>query len=1700
MANAGRAARWVAAGIVALAAAGGWWWQQRDAGPATTPVAQVAASDEPFAVLDCKNRLFEESSALALTFSQPIRRGQSLDRLVRVIDLGPAAAAEGDRGNEPAPAAGLQPSAETPAGQPLKGNWVVGDNPRVIDFPFVQPQRRYAVIVDPGLQAAGAATLGAAVRCDVATEAMPPSFYFASRGVVLPAGQNGGLPVVTVNAPEVDVQFLRIDAAHMPDFFGKVLGVRRPAEKADTDEGEDSGDEWRYAGNRSLKGSVDAWDLDRLKDVARSVYQGRFLTDDRRDRRHVTFLPVENIDELKAPGIYIAVMSQPGRFRSDYQVTYFYVSEIGLHMHRYAGRIDAFATSLKSGRALDDVQFELLDDRARSMAKADADAQGHGTFAGDFAAARLLLARRAGELSVVALQEPALDLSEFDVGGYPSRNVALFPYAGRDLYRPGERFELSVLARDADGRPMPAAPLTATLKRPDGRTVRTESWQPEAGLPGYFRRPVALPADAQTGSWLLELRVDPAARRADAAWKFQVEEFLPERMKLDLQSGQATLEPGQPLRVDVQGGYLFGAPAAGNRLLATVDVSRDAQALPTQWPGFLFGDFADDDRRHRADLDETTLDEHGAATVSVPVEADGAASPMKVRAAFSLLETGGRPVVRSIERILWPAPAMIGVRPLFDRGVAAEGQLAGFEAVRVDAEGRPVPLAAATVRLYREERQYYWRFDDQRGWNSGFTETEELVDARTLAIDGRTRFELPVKWGRYRLEIGDPGHGPTARYRFYAGWGAQDAEDMGNRPDRVQLKLGHAPVREGETVRVDIAPPHDGEALVAVEGGELLWSKRVAVKASGTRVEIPIGKDWHRHDLYVSVAVFRPGSAGDHVTPSRALGLAHLPLARDDRKLMVAIEAPPRVLPERRTEVKLRVSGAQAAGQAYVTLSAVDAGILNITGYPAPDPFDFFFGKHRYAPELLDMYGKLIEKMDGTPGRLKWGGDAAPRETRSLPTKVRLVDLFSGPVRLDAQGQAVVPLDLPDFNGSLRLMAVAADADRFGSAQADMVVAAPVVAELATPRFISPGDRAALALDLTNLSGAPQTLSVRLDGDDPLRVADGARSVRLQDRQRTTLRFFAEATGAYGLGRLRLKVDGDGAQAPHIARESWLQVEPAVPAAREIRRLRLAPGESTRIGADWAAGLHPGSATVGITLSNRPPFNAARLVQGLLDYPYGCTEQTASAAYPDVLIDEAQARALDLTPRPLDQRRQRVDAAIARLAGMQKAAGGFSLWGEGAQEIWLTAYVAGFLQDARTAGFAVPDIMARRAQDWLLAQLQQGVGRLPALPPALRDAPAAAPQTPLRDADRELLRNGHRRFAELAHAAYVLAREQKAPLSTLRVLYDNFRDRARSPLPLVHLSLALRMMGDQARAQGALDDAMRRGYGIGDGAGGWPGEWLGDYGSALRDLALSYALLAANGVDHPQREALLNDVAGRLGGRRYLSTQEQMALLLAARAAGGGTGADWSAAVRTGGGERAMQGRDSESFALAGSDAAQGAEVLNRGSEPLFVELDLQGYPLRPPAPSANGIAVRRDWYEADGRPWNGRPLATGDTMVVRLQASADHRIEDALVVDRVPAGFEVENMNLSQGLSMEDWKVGNVSVADALSDPRIKHHEFRDDRYAAAVRIDGTVTVFYRVRVVTPGRFVVPAPEVEDMYRPEIRAVGEAGAGLTIE
>ncbi|MDI1253238.1 alpha-2-macroglobulin [Thermomonas sp.] len=1584
-----------------------------------------------------------DSLAIAVEFSRPLVGTQDFDKLLTF-----------DR-----------------AASNQKSSWTLDDNGKVLRFPYVEPNQNFTLTVSAALTAADGSKLGKDLELKVFTGELDPAVGFASQGSVIPAKDSRGLPVVSVNVAEVDVEFMRVRDASLPRFFAEYQrGGRRGSWELDPS--------WYDENDKDSRPPISK--------LAEPVYVNRFVLGGARNERVLTYLPIQDITELQQPGLYFAVMKKAGAFKDEYDTAFFSVSDIGLHARAYKEKLFVHTASLQDGDALANVELRVLDARGEPVFKGKTDANGNAMLDYTLDAAHVLTAARGKDVSMLPFNQPALDLSEFAVSGREQAWFDVFAWSGRDLYRPGETVRVSALLRDNDGKPVvakngKAQSLFVRLKQPDGKTF-VES-RIESGAQGYFRFEKTIPVEAPTGKWQVEFRTDPASKEAVQGMSLRIEEFLPERMKLDLAGADPVLHPGEPFRLRATGAYLYGAPAAGNRFTAKLAVTVDqhplADLVSGHAKGYFFGDPTVQLPREAKDVIDATLDAQGKLEqdIALPAEVKGN-TPVKAIVSGSLYESGGRSINRSVERVLWPAAALVGVHPLFDDADGADANAnARFELMRFAADGTPSPAKGLKVTLVREHRDYHWSHDDDTGWNYDFTRRFENVQVTTLdAGTTAARFDFPVEWGEYRIDVYDPATKLIMRYPFHAGWGWDDANrGLDARPDKVKLALDKTSYRAGDTLKATLTPPHAGKGLIMVESDRMLFVQAIDVKP-GTVIEIPVTKDWERHDVYVTALVFRGGSAVSKITPARAVGVAFVPMDRRDRQVAVGLAVKPQVRPEQPLQVTVSVP-ALAGKKAYATISAVDVGILNITRFPVPDANKHFFAQRRLGVDAYDIYGRVIESFEGGIARIRFGGDmplAALPQARRPTARVQTVDLFAGPVVLDAKGNAKVALNVPDFNGTLRVSALVFSDTQYGNRDAETVVRAPIVAEASMPRVMAPGDRATVTLDITNFTGKPGEFKVKVDGIGPASVGDGSASVKLGVEAKSTVSFPLAAQEGFSVAQVRIRVDGNGEK---VDRKYDLPVRPAWPSVLRSRTQVLGEGGAVSLGTDFAEGLMPGSVSARMLVSAAPPLPIAAALKGALDYPYGCAEQTTSKGYAALELDAATAKQFGITGLDAAKRRARMDGAFGRLASMQVSSGHFSMWGDDDYvDPALTPYIVEFLLDAREGGFAIPD-----------AVLQKALQRLS------EDLLAGGHEFYGRD-NREYLK-----FAYQAHAGYVLARVNRAPLGTLRALYDNDRKKALKGLPLVHLGLALAMQGDKARGEKSIAD----GFAF---KGDRPG-YLGDYGSPVRDLALMIALTHERGYAKPAFDAQVIDLGRELDARRkstwfYLSTQEQIAIarlgkallvdqkkLVAGKYTAGGVEESIVAAKAF--------GRDFDYAALA-----TGVRFVPDGEPPFYASLDVAGVPRIAPAADASVIKVERELFGTDGKPWKPGPLKEGEALIVRVSITADRAMPDALLTDLLPAGLEIENFNLGDGKQWADIVVDGINITERSSEAEVRHEEFRDDRYIAALKLDAgrKARVFYLVRAVTPGSYTAPPPLVEDMYRPSLRGVGKSvPASITV-
>ena len=653
--------------------------------------------------------------------------------------------------------------------------------------------------------------------------------------------------------------------------------------------------------------------------------------------------------------------------------------------------------------------------------------------------------------------------------------------------------------------------------------------------------------------------------------------------------------------------------------------------------------------------------------------------------------------------------------------------------------------------------------------------------------------------------------------------------------------------------------------------------------------------------------------------------------------------------------------------------------------------------------------------------------------------------LYSGIVAVGSDGTAEIAFDVPEFAGTVRLMAVAWSKDKVGHASGDVIVRDPVVVTATLPRFILIGDRSTMQIELDNVEGQAGPYRVSVEADGPVRLGDAAQqTLQLAARQRSRVAVPLTAA-ASGIASIKVRIAGPASFA--LERNYVLAAKPAtqVLARRTVRT--IAAGESLTLSGDVFSDLVPGTGSVALSVGPSTALDVATLLQALDRYPFGCSEQITSAALPLLYANELATTVQLARDIAIDQR---IRDAIDRLLARQGSNGSFGLWSVGGDDVWLDSYVTDFLTRARERGFAVPD-----------AGFKLGLDRL-------RNFVGNAPE-PKKDGG-----------ANLAYALYVLARNGAAPVGDLRYIADTEVGDLATPIAKAQIAAALGLLGDRIRAEkiyaaalAAIVPPPRLEFG------------REDYGSTLRDAAAVVTLAAEGGAPATTVTAAVQKVEVARNAAFYTSTQEEAWMILAARALGKET--RLSLAV---GGEprqsplyRTVRAADLRAAPLT---------VTNPGAQPIQAVEPVNGAPV-PPEPAANkGFKIERLYYTLDGKPADPAKARQNDRFAVVLKVTEPTpQYGRVIVADYLPAGLEIDNpRRVSSG------DAGTLGWIENAADP--VSSEFRDDHFDAAFdrtpKSPVVFTVAYLVRAVSPGTYVLPQAFVEDMYRPD--RYGRTGTG----
>ena len=1491
---------------------------------------------------------------------------------------------------------------------------VVQAEDRQICIDGVQHGERYRVTFREGLPAASGESLIKDVEITLYVRDRTPSVAFSGRAYVLPKAADAALPLETVNLDEVDLILRRVSDRNLLRAIQEGY-FARPLSYYD--------------------------DLDFSSDIAEDIWEGTGEVQNDLNRTMTTRLPLGDVLADQDPGIYTLTARVPGRDTYDDPgaTQWFVLTDLGLTTLKGVDGLHVFVRGLGDAAARDGVELTLLSRSNRELGVARTDANGHALFEpgltrGTGVAAPAMMLAKMGDqdLAFLSLTDPAFDLSDRGVEGRPpAPPVDVFLTTDRGAYRAGEVIYATALARDAVAEAVETLPLTAILRRPDGvEYSRHLSADGSAG--GHvFQMPVG--SAAPRGAWTLDIKADPEAE-ALASQTILVEDFLPERIDFEMSLPEAPIRPGDtpPLTIDAR--YLFGAPGAGLSTDGTVTL-RPKRSLEA-FPGYEFGRYDARVSSSTGYIDGGTTDANG--TLVTPVEMPDAETtdrPYEATLRMSMREGSGRPVERQMSQMLAPAGPMIGIKPGFDF-VVAEGTDATFQVISIGADLTPAPMQVNWT-INRVETRYQW-YQEYGSWNWEPITTRKRIDAGSATLgDDPVTVSAPVDWGHYELVVErTDGAYVASSSDFYAGWYAP--ADASSTPDTLELSLDQPGYRPGDTATLRIVPRYAGTALITVMSNRVIDMQAVEVAEGENTIPLTVTDDWGA-GAYVTAQVIRPMDVAAGRNPARSLGLSYAKIEPGERHLSVTIDAPDLSDPRGPLDVTVNVDGVAEGETAYVTLAAVDLGILNLTGFDSPDPSEHYFGQRRLGVEIRDLYGRLIDGMNGAEGQVRSGGDAVSgSQFESPPPQDELVAYFSGPLPVGADGTVQASFDIPDFNGTVRLMAVAWSPKAVGQAESDVIVRDPVVVTASLPRFLAPGDESRLLLEIIHAEGPSGRMGLDVSGNGITLGGAVPSGFDLGDGEKATFRLPIIA-GDVGVYEMRVALTTpDGRQ---LTKSLTLGVRSNDPEVSSTRRFSLGTGDTFTLDGNVFADLKPGTGSAIVSAGPLAKLNAPGLLTALDRYPYGCTEQVTSQAMP-LLYFNAVADALGLGNA--DQIDKRIEQSVARVLARQSSSGGFGLWYAGSGDFWLDAYVTDFLSRARAKGHDVPANAFAMAMD------------------NLRNRVNYAP-----DFD-----NGGQ---DVAYALMVLAREGAARMGDLRYYADVKAEAFATPLALAQLGSALASYGDQTRADRMFAMAVRQVVGQ-DGVEGHV--WRADYGTRLRDRAGLLALAVEAGSEVVNASAL-TDTLSNAGPN--MSTQEQAWTLLATQALID----DPSLAGLTLNNEPVS----GPLVRLFEASAMSPQSIGNIGDRPVDITLTTLGVPQVAPDPGGYGYAIERSYFTLEGEAVSLGNVASGTRLVTVLRIQPFEKGEARLMVnDPLPAGLEIDNPNLLRS--------GDVRSLDWLDPANARYTEFRSDRFLAAVdwRSDSAFTLAYMVRAISPGKYHHPAASVEDMYRPQYRAHSATG------
>lgn len=883
----------------------------------------------------------------------------------------------------------------------------------------------------------------------------------------------------------------------------------------------------------------------------------------------------------------------------------------------------------------------------------------------------------------------SLSVSNFDVAGETlQKGLKGYIYGERGVWRPGDNLYLSFILNDAANKLPASHPIKFRLSDPNGKVVyqtvqRSNEWN-------HYLFVIPTTSDAPTGNWEAMASVGGAKFYKS----IKIETIKPNRLRIKNSFKNAVLSPFYPNTSNLEVTWLHGAVAK--------DLKVEMQAKFTQqtttfknYSNYTFDDLVRKFSTEEINIFSGKVGENGKASVNIQPKLQGQA-PGMLKASFitKVYEEGGDFSTDVMSTTYSPYKTYVGIKsPEPNKyGMLETRKMNRFDIVTVDENGHSKSVKNLEIKVYKVEWRWWWdsSSDNLSNYNSSTATTSYKTFKISTGANGKGSFQFALndeEWGRYLIRVSDENDGHATALTVNVDWPIWSGKTRNTDASTANMLVFSTDKKNyavGEQAQISFPSSEGGRALISIENGSKVVQTLWAITQKGeTKVGIPITAEM-APNVYFNITLLQPHASTKNDLPIRMYGIIPIEVLDKNTILEPKLVMPDVLRPEQAFNIKV----SEKSGKAMTyTIAIVDEGLLELTRFKTPNAWNAFYVREALGVKTWDIYDDVIGAYGGKVNQIfsiggdqDLGGGKAKKANRFKPVVVYL-----GPFKLEKGQSKTHAVKLPKYIGSVRTMIVAGDSNTsaYGSVEKATPVRSPLMVLASLPRKISPSEKVTIPVTIFAMEKNIKNVTVQIKTNNGLRVVGSAiQRVTFTQPDEKMAYFNLEVGSATGIGKVQIIATSGAVKSTYDVEVDMTNPNPITSSFTDEV---LEPNSSKTI--SWETFGVAGSNKAKLEVSSMPTIDFSRRLQYLIAYPHGCVEQTTSAVFPQLYLNDVVD--IDASRKTLIQKN--VTAGITRLGSFQLANGGFSYWqGQPTADDWGSSYAGHFLIEAEKKGYVLP--------------------------------------------------------------------------------------------------------------------------------------------------------------------------------------------------------------------------------------------------------------------------------------------------------------------------------------------------------------------------------------------------------------------------